>query len=32
MRQWTGQFNPRALNPDDFVALYERALARHVTA
>lgn len=31
MRQWTGQFNPRTLNQDDFVALYERALARHVT-
>ncbi len=25
-RQWTGQFNPRALQRDDYVALYQRAL------
>jgi alcohol dehydrogenase len=24
--QWTGQFNPRALRPEDYVALYRRAL------
>jgi alcohol dehydrogenase len=25
-RQWTGQFNPRPLQHDDYVALYRRAL------
>jgi alcohol dehydrogenase len=25
-KQWTGQFNPRALQVDDYVALYRRAL------
>jgi alcohol dehydrogenase len=28
-RQWTGQFNPRALQLDDYIALYRRALAPH---
>lgn len=28
-RQWTGQFNPRALQADDYVALYRRALDTH---
>ena len=28
-KQWTGQFNPRALQVDDYVALYRRALASH---
>jgi len=27
MKQWTGQFNPRALQPADYIALYRRALA-----
>lgn len=26
-RQWTGQFNPRPLQADDYIALYRRALA-----
>ena len=26
VKQWTGQFNPRALQADDYVALYRRAL------
>jgi alcohol dehydrogenase len=30
-RQWTGQFNPRALQHDDYVALYRRALGSHAT-
>jgi alcohol dehydrogenase len=28
-RQWTGNFNPRPLQADDYVALYERALGNH---
>ncbi len=28
-KQWTGQFNPRALQVDDYVALYGRALVPH---
>jgi alcohol dehydrogenase len=28
-RQWTGQFNPRELHVNDYVALYRRALASH---
>ncbi|MBI4622467.1 MAG: iron-containing alcohol dehydrogenase [Verrucomicrobia bacterium] len=31
-RQWTGQFNPRTLILDDYVALYRRALASHASA
>lgn len=31
-RQWTGQFNPRALQLDDYIALYRRALAPHGSA
>ncbi|MSU22584.1 MAG: iron-containing alcohol dehydrogenase [Opitutus sp.] len=30
-KQWTGQFNPRALQVDDYVTLYRRALSIHVT-
>ncbi len=30
-KQWTGQFNPRPLQADDYVALYRRALAHHVS-
>ena len=30
-RQWTGKFNPRALQAPDFVSLYERAFSPHVT-
>ena len=26
-KQWTGQFNPRSLRAEDYVALYQRALA-----
>ncbi len=29
-KQWTGQFNPRPLQADDYVALYRRALAHDV--
>jgi alcohol dehydrogenase len=28
-RQWTGQFNPRPLQHDDYVALYRRAFGSH---
>jgi alcohol dehydrogenase len=28
-KQWTGQFNPRPLQPEDYVALYRRALVTH---
>jgi len=28
-RQWTGQFNPRPLHVEDYVALYHRALSAH---
>lgn len=28
-QQWTGQFNPRPLQHDDYVALYRNALGRH---
>lgn len=28
-RQWTGNFNPRPLQADDYVALYERAFGAH---
>jgi alcohol dehydrogenase len=28
-RQWTGKFNPRALQAEDFVALYQRAFSSH---
>jgi len=28
-RQWTGQFNPRPLRHDDYVALYRSALGAH---
>jgi alcohol dehydrogenase len=28
-RQWTGQFNPRPLQPEDYVALYRSALGFH---
>jgi alcohol dehydrogenase len=31
-RQWTGQFNPRPLQPDDYVALYRRALVADVSS
>jgi alcohol dehydrogenase len=27
-KQWTGQFNPRPLQPDDYIALYRRALQK----
>jgi hypothetical protein len=30
-RQWTGKFNPRALQAPDFVSLYERAFSTDVT-
>jgi len=30
-RQWTGKFNPRALQAEDFVALYRRAFSPHAT-
>mgnify|MGYP000319845260 CR=1 FL=1 len=30
-KQWTGQFNPRPLSLDDYVALYRRALSTHET-
>lgn len=30
-RQWTGQFNPRPLQVDDFEALYHRALGSHAS-
>ena len=30
-KQWTGTFNPRPLQQDDFVALYRRALGSHAT-
>jgi alcohol dehydrogenase len=30
-KQWTGQFNPRALQVDDYVALYRRALRLDVS-
>ncbi|MEY4939239.1 MAG: hypothetical protein RIQ93_974 [Verrucomicrobiota bacterium] len=29
-KQWTGQFNPRALQVDDYAALYRRALAPRI--
>jgi alcohol dehydrogenase len=29
-KQWTGQFNPRPLQPDDYIALYRNALRSHV--
>jgi alcohol dehydrogenase len=29
-KQWTGQFNPRPLQPADYVALYQSALGNHV--
>ncbi|MEO5957492.1 MAG: iron-containing alcohol dehydrogenase [Opitutaceae bacterium] len=31
-KQWTGQFNPRPLQHDDYVALYRRALSSHGSA
>ena len=31
-RQWTGQFNPRPLQHDDYVALYRSALESHAAA
>jgi alcohol dehydrogenase len=31
-KQWTGQFNPRPLQHDDYVALYQRALKSDATA
>lgn len=31
-KQWTGQFNPRPLQTEDYVALYRRALASHAPA
>jgi alcohol dehydrogenase len=31
-KQWTGQFNPRPLQHDDYVALYRSALKSHVAA
>ena len=31
-KQWTGQFNPRSLQVDDYLALYRRALSFHVAA
>jgi len=31
-RQWTGQFNPRPLQHDDFIALYRRALVSDASA
>ena len=30
-RQWTGKFNPRPLQADDFVALYRRAFGSHAS-
>jgi alcohol dehydrogenase len=28
-KQWTGQFNPRPLQPDDYIALYRSAFGSH---
>lgn len=30
-KQWTGQFNPRPLQPDDYIALYRSAFRSHAT-
>jgi alcohol dehydrogenase len=31
-KQWTGQFNPRPLQQDDYIALYRRALESNAAA